>query len=159
AATLAVDVSNAKLRSPRPGGRSEHLPASGSLSLSLAEGQLRLSELNGTIAGATVGGRLLFDMKEQPITFEGDLEVSALDLSAAVGTAAGVPAPVEVSGSAVGAWRAEPFERSPHAARGRIAVKVARVSLTPNLSGSEFKGMLHVGEQQLAVQLIDGKLA
>jgi large subunit ribosomal protein L24 len=161
AAALTLDISNAQLRSPRPaapGKGAEHLPASGSLSLVLSEGKLRLGEVTGTIAGSTVGGQLTVDTQEQPISFEGDLRVSAMDVSAAIGTAAGLPA-AEDTGPAASAWRAEPFERSARGGRGRIAVKVARLSLAPNLAASEVEGVLHFNESQLALQLVDGRLA
>ena len=81
------------------------------LGLALSEGTLRLNDVKGTVAGASVDGRLAIETQQQPIRFDGDLELGLVDLTAVVGTAIGVPA--TGSGDAPDRlWRAEPFQQA-----------------------------------------------
>ena len=166
-AELNLKVTNANIRSPRPtaGGRvAELLPASVTARLALSEGMLQFSEVAGTVAGASVGGRLALGMQQQPITVDGDIELGAVDLPAAIALAIGIPAQgagaaTGASGSAPGPWPAEPFEQGLKALRGQIAVKSARVALTPKLAARDVRGVVRVGESELALEGIDGSIA
>jgi uncharacterized protein involved in outer membrane biogenesis len=166
-AELNLKVTNANIRSPRPaaGGRvAELLPASVTARLALSEGMLRFSEVAGTVAGASVGGRLALGMQQQPITVDGDIELGALDLPAAIALAIGIPAQgagaaTGASGSAPGLWPAEPFEQGLKTLRGQIAVKSARVALTPKLAARDVRAVVRFGESELALEGIDGSIA
>jgi large subunit ribosomal protein L24 len=59
----------------------------------------------------------------------------------------------------VGIWPAEPFEQGFGRLSGHIAVKSARVTLTPKLAARDVRGVLHFGEAQLALQASDGSIA
>jgi uncharacterized protein involved in outer membrane biogenesis len=160
-AALKIKFANANLKSPRPaapGGAAELLPASGTFALALEKGTLRLSDIKGTVAGATVAGRLAIETQQQPIAFDGDLELGAVDLTAAISTGIGVPT-ASPGGAPAGFWRDEPFQQIVHGARGQIVLKAARVALTPNLSARDFRGRLYIGDSQLAVQVMDGSVA
>src|SRR5262249_44753584 len=131
-ADLNLKVSNASLRSPRPAaaGRAAGPPpaavgarpglSGGAVGVGRGGGGvgvLRFSEVAGTVAGASVGGRLVLGMQQQPITVDGDIELGAVDLPAAIALAIGIPAQgagagaaTAASGSASGPWPAEPFE-------------------------------------------------
>jgi autotransporter translocation and assembly factor TamB len=120
-AALKIKFANANLRSPRPvasGGTAELLPASGTLTLALDKGALRLSDIKGTVAGATVAGRLAIETQQQPIAFDGDLELGTVDLTAAISTGVGVPTAAraalrrDLAGRAVPADRARPVVKS-----------------------------------------------
>src|SRR5215470_8568565 len=91
-AELNLKVTNANIRSPRPaaGRAGESLPASVTARLAWNEGTLRFSEVAGTVAGASVGGRLALGMQQGPITVDGDIELGSVDLPAAVALAIGV---------------------------------------------------------------------
>jgi large subunit ribosomal protein L24 len=168
-AELNLKVTNANIRSPRPaaaGRVAEPLPASVTARLALSEGMLRFSEVAGTVAGASVGGRLALGMQQQPITIDGDIDLGAVDLPAAVALAIGIPAQsvgvgaaTGASGSALGSWPAEPFEQGLTALRGQIAVKSARVALTPKLAARDVRGVVRFGESELALEGIDGSIA
>lgn len=177
-AELNLKVTNANIRSPRPaaGRASELLPASATARLAWNEGTLRFSEVVGTVAGASVGGRLALGMQQQPITVDGDIELGSLDLPAAVALAIGVPAQgtasgaaggtgtgagaaASASGTAFGPWPAEPFEQGLAALSGQIAVKSARVALTPKLAARDVRGVVRFGESELALEGIDGSIA
>jgi AsmA family/AsmA-like C-terminal region len=173
-AELNLKVTNANIRSPRQaaGRASELLPASATARLALNEGTLRFSEVVGTVAGASVGGRLALGMQQQPIMVDGDIELGSVDLPAAVALAIGVPAQGTASGAAGGAgatagasgtafgpWPAEPFEQGLAALSGQIAVKSARVALTPKLAARDVRGVVRFGESELALEGIDGSIA
>ena len=173
-AELNLKVTNANIRSPRQaaGRASELLPASATARLALNEGTLRFSEVAGTVAGASVGGRLALGMQQQPITVDGDIELGSVDLPAAVALAIGVPAQgtasgaasgagaaTSASGTALGPWPAEPFEQGLAALSGQIAVKSARVALTPKLAARDVRGVVRFGESELALEGIDGSIA
>jgi AsmA family/AsmA-like C-terminal region len=177
-AELNLKVTNANIRSPRQaaGRASELLPASATARLAWNEGTLRFSEVVGTVAGASVGGRLALGMQQQPITVDGDIELGSLDLPAAIALAIGVPAQgtasgaaggtgtgagaaASASGTAFGPWPAEPFEQGLAALSGQIAVKSARVALTPKLAARDVRGVVRFGESELALEGIDGSIA
>jgi large subunit ribosomal protein L24 len=177
-AELNLKVTNANIRSPRQaaGRASELLPASATARLAWNEGTLRFSEVVGTVAGASVGGRLALGMQQQPITVDGDIELGSVDLPAAVALAIGVPAQgtasgaaggtgtgagaaASASGTAFGPWPAEPFEQGLAALSGQIAVKSARVALTPKLAARDVRGVVRFGESELALEGIDGSIA
>jgi large subunit ribosomal protein L24 len=167
-AELTLKVANANIRSPRPaaGRAGELLPASATARLTLSEGMLRFSDVAGTVAGASVGGKLALGMQQQPISVDGDIELGSIDLPAAVALAIGIPAQgagagaaTSVSGSALGPWPAEPFEQGLAALRGQIAVKSARVALTPKLAARDVRAIVRFGESELALEGIDGSIA
>src|SRR5262245_45326008 len=165
-AELTFKVANANIRSPRPaaGRAGELLPASATARLALNEGMLRFSDVAGTVAGASVGGRLAVGVQQQPITVDGDIELGSVDLPAAVALAIGVPAQgagaaTSASGNALGPWPAEPFEQGLTALSGQIAVKSARVALTPKLAARDVRGVVRFGELELALEGIDGSIA
>ncbi|HEY1364597.1 MAG TPA: AsmA-like C-terminal region-containing protein [Xanthobacteraceae bacterium] len=156
-ANLAVKVDNAPIRSPHLGGSSDVvlLPTSGTARVALESGKLRLTEVRGMVAGTAIGGRLTLGM-QQPISVEGDLELSALDLAAVVGTAMGMPTgrPDREAG-----WPSEPFEPVPLKLSGEVRLKAARVVLSPKLAARDVTGVLRFAEGELAWQAIDGVLA
>src|SRR5262249_52877476 len=168
-AELNLKVANANIRSPRPaaaGRAAELLPASMTARLVLSEGMLHFNEMAGSVAGASVGGRLALGMQQQPITVDGDMELGAVDLPAAIAVGIGIPAQGAVaatgasaSASAFGPWPAEPFEQGLTAFSGRIAVKAARVALTPKLAARDVRGVVRFGESELALEGIAGSIA
>ena len=58
-----------------------------------------------------------------------------------------------------GFGKSEPFEQSVHGATGQVTVTATRVLLTPKLGARNFPGKLHVGETQLALQVVDANIA
>jgi large subunit ribosomal protein L24 len=165
-ADLNLKITNATVRSPRPGGRpAEPLPASVTAKLALSRATVRISELTGTVAGASVRGRLELGVQQQPITVDGDLELGALDLPAAIAAAIGMPAQgaasagTSASTNASGPWPAEPFEQALPGLSGQVAVKAARVALTPKLAAQDVRGVLRFGDSELALQGMEGRLA
>jgi large subunit ribosomal protein L24 len=135
--------------------------------LGLAEGTLRLTDVAGTVAGTSVGGKLVIGVQQAPMTLDGDIELGAVDLPVAIAVALGMPAQSASTGTNATAnanafaalWPAEPFEEAWRPLSGHVAVKSARVALTPKLAARDVRGVVHFGEAQLAVQVIDADMA
>jgi len=167
-AGLALKVTNANIRSPRPaasGRPADLLPVSMTARLAFAEGTLRFTDAAGTVAGTSVGGRLAIELQQKPIRVEGDIELGALDLPAALATGIGVPAAgsgVVVTGSSGAGtgnlWPSEPFEQSFPRLSGQVAIKSARVAVTPRLVARDLRCMLQLNDGEIAVQAIDGSI-
>src|SRR5207244_9922565 len=56
-------------------------------------------------------------------------------------------------------WPAEPFEEAWRPLSGHVAVKSSRVALTPKLAARNVRGVVHFGDAQLALQVIDAEMA
>jgi len=168
AAELNLKLTNASLHAPRPaapGRPAEPLPASLTAGLALRDGMLRLTEVTGTVAGASVRGQLALGLQQQPVSIDGDIELGALDLPVAIGAAIGMPAQGEraaasgASANASALWPAEPFEQPLPSLNGQVAVKAARVALTPKLAARDVRGTVQFGQGQLSLQDIEGGIA
>jgi large subunit ribosomal protein L24 len=165
-AALNLKVANANLRLPRPaaaGRAPEVLPTTANARLTWTDGILGFSGLTGTMAGTTIGGRLAVGLQQQPITIDGDLDAGALDLPAAIAVALGLPAQsvgtaAAASGGALGPWPSEPFEALPRLS-GQVAIKSARVKLTPKLAARDVRAVVRFGESELALQAVEGSIA
>jgi large subunit ribosomal protein L24 len=160
-AALEFKIVNAKFRSPRPSAPGRPVgavPASVSFGFALADGTVRVHDARGTVADTTIGGWLTIDTQQQPIRFDGNLELGSVNLAALIGAAIGIPqtAPSE---SPDQLWQSAPFEQGVHAATGQVTVTATHVVLTPELSARDFQGRLYVGETQLALQVIDASAA
>jgi uncharacterized protein involved in outer membrane biogenesis len=165
-ADLNLKIANAIIRPPRPGGRpAEPLPASVTARVALSQRAVQISELTGTVAGASVRGRLGLGMQQEPIAIDGDLELGTLDLPAAIAVAIGMPAQGAASATtgastnASGPWPAEPFEQALPALSGQVAVKASRLALTPKLAAQDVRGVLRFADSELALQGMEGRLA
>jgi uncharacterized protein involved in outer membrane biogenesis len=158
-ARLDLKVANANLRSPRPvaaGRPAELLPVSATARLGLSEGTVSLGDISGTVAGTNIGGRLAVGL-QQPMRIDGDIELAAIELPAALAAAIGTPAQQQANAAP---WSGEPFE--PHLATGlsgQVRIKSARVTLTPKLTARDVRGVLKLDGSELALADIDGALA
>jgi large subunit ribosomal protein L24 len=121
--------------------------------LLLAEGNVGLSDLSGTVAGADVGGHITIGIDE-PIKVGGELSLGALHLPAAVGAMIGV------ARLTPGSWPTEPFDRGLiGSAEGSIKVRIGRVSLSPQLSIADMRGVLQLGQDSFSLEEINGTFA
>jgi large subunit ribosomal protein L24 len=99
-------------------------------------------------------------MQQQPMTIDGDIELGALDLPAAIAVAIGMPAQgADASANASAPWPAEPFEPAFSGLTGQIAIKSARLAFTPKLAARDVRGVLRFGESELALQGMEGSIA
>jgi large subunit ribosomal protein L24 len=157
-ARLDLKVANANIRSPRPaaaGKPAELLPTSLTARLGLAEGTVSLTDVAGTVSGTSIGGRLAVGL-QQPMRIDGDIELGAIELPAAIAAAIGTPA--QSAGASL--WSGEPFEpRLGAGLNGQVAIKATRVALTPKLAARHLRGVLNFDGSEFALQSIDGALA
>ena len=153
-ADMEVKVVRANLRVPRSAGHAEEsIPAAVSARLALAEGNISLSDLTGTIAGTDINGRLSVGFGDS-INIGGELSLAALHLPAAIAAVIGVP---RVAG---GSWPSEPFEQGLiGSVDGSVKVRVGRVALSPQLAISNMRGVLQFGRDSFALEGIDGSIA
>jgi uncharacterized protein involved in outer membrane biogenesis len=162
-AALELRLGNANIRLLRPmagGGRAaELLPVSLTTRLALAQGTVRLADIKGIVAGAAVGGRLAVGIAS-PMTIDGELDLSALDLPHVVAVAIGAPAdPPAASIDARTLWPTEPFEQLLVPLSGQVAVKSKRVALVPKLEGRNFNGVVRFGQSQVALEVRQATVA
>jgi uncharacterized protein involved in outer membrane biogenesis len=158
-ADLNLILNNAQVRSPRPvtGGRSAELvPLSLSTRLTAAGDTIGLTDLKGTVGGAAVSGRLAIGLGK-PVTIEGEVDLDTVDLPGTIAT--GIGAPVAARGDSGTLWPGEPFEQMLGPLRGLVAVRSARVTLTPKLALHDFKSMVRFGDSRIALQSAEGSLA
>jgi large subunit ribosomal protein L24 len=155
-ATVALKISNANVRSPRPvasGRPPETFPLSLNGKLAYADSSIDLGDILGRAAGAAIGGRLKIGL--QPLTASGEIEIGEINLPVLMAAATGSPPP---GGAA--AWPAEPFERGLLGqVSGRIVVKSPHVALAPRLAVKNARGVVQLDQTGFAIKEIDGALA
>jgi uncharacterized protein involved in outer membrane biogenesis len=161
-AEFDLTINNASLRSPRPvvaGLPAEALPGSATARLAWAQNTLQIAQIRGTLAGSSVAGSLTLKIGE-PISLNGSMEMSAVDLPGAIAAVIGVPArPAPTSPGRVLAWASEPFEHFLGPLNGQIALKSARTALTPQLAVRDFQGTISFAESRVTLQMAEGVLA
>jgi large subunit ribosomal protein L24 len=132
------------------------VPAAFTARLALADGAVALTDLNGKVAGTDIKGRLKIGLTPTA-SVDGDIELGAVDLPAAIAVAIGVPA---AGARSQATWPAEPFEPGVlGSVVGKLAVRAARVTLTPKLAARDVRGVLQFDSSELALQQLDGSLA
>jgi uncharacterized protein involved in outer membrane biogenesis len=153
-ADMEVKVARLNMRVPRSAGHAaESIPAAVSTRLALAEGNISLSDLAGTIAGTDINGRLTVGFADS-INVGGELSLGALHLPAAIAAVIGVPRVVG------GSWPSEPFEQGLiGSVAGSVKVRVGRVALSPQLTVANMRGVLQFGHDSFALEGIDGSIA
>jgi hypothetical protein len=150
-ADLAVKLARVSLRSPRSG---DTIPAALSARVALAEdAAVGLNDLSGTVAGTEINGRLTVGIAN-PLSVGGELSLSTLHLPGAMAAVIGLP---KVNG---GSWPSEPFEHGLiGSVGGSVKLRVARVALSPELSIANMRSVLHLGQESVALEEIDGSIA
>lgn len=153
-ADMEMKVAHANVRSPRSTAQpDEWIPASGSARLALAEGNISLSDLAGTVAGTDINGRVTVSFAD-PVSVTGELSLGALHLPATVATVIGLPH----VGS--GSWPSEPFERGLiGAVEGSLKLRIGRVALSSQLGIANMRSVLQFGRDSFAIEEIDGSIA
>jgi large subunit ribosomal protein L24 len=150
-AGLDIKVASASLLVPRlPGREPDTLPLAMTTRLALAEGVVRLTDLNGKIANTDVGGRLRIGFG-QPLSLRGDLTFGAINMPIALASAIGVPQ------GARGAWSAEPFEGGLIGnLEGEVVLRSTVVTLPSALRARDVRALLRFEPERLSLEDIDG---
>ena len=157
-AQIALDASAAELVPMRFAmvGRAVQLPWSSlKAQFTLADGAVRLADLDGTLAGYAIKGNLGIGV-DAPMRLSGDVTLGYLDLPAAIGAAIGFPR----SGTNGGVWPADPFEAGLLGSLdGRITINAGQAALTSKLVARDLHAILDFGSSEFALEKMDGMLA
>src|SRR3974377_448282 len=91
-----------------PGAGRAALPTAGRTRVTVAGNDLSFADINATIAGSVVRGRLEYGLV-QPHRLRGEIEAEQVDGASLIATAIGMPAQSRIGGNAALAWSSEPF--------------------------------------------------
>lgn len=159
-ANLEVDASTADLG---PAFRRAGAPEGGKLPLTLKSrldyqaGNWALNDIDATLAGGSVKGRLQLTLGAAP-RFEGRLDVTSLSVPAVVGTAIGFPMQPPGNGSRTSS--SERFTPGWFGSWGsRIEFNVTRAVLTQALTAQNAHGFLQTGEGEIGLENVRAEFA
>ncbi|HLA19917.1 MAG TPA: AsmA-like C-terminal region-containing protein [Pseudolabrys sp.] len=145
----------APLRGPS-GGRAT-LPVALTTRITLAGNDVSLADINATVAGSLARGKLEYGLA-RPHRLSGEIEADQVDGAGLVGVAIGMPAPSGNSANA--SWSSEPFADGAFGDfTGRIALKVRRLDLLPQVTAREFRASLRLGNDEFAFDDMTGDIA
>jgi large subunit ribosomal protein L24 len=152
-ADLGVKIARLNLRIPTSTGPETVMPAALSARLSLAEGNIGIRDLEGTVAGADIAGHLSIAIATPP-EVAGELSLGTLDLPAAVAATVGMPRLTP------GRWPSEPFDRGlVGGVEGSLKLRIDRVSLSPLLTVADMRGILQLGHDSFSIEEMSGAIA
>ena len=154
-AKLALDVGAASLRPPRSPRTPSPIPMKLKTQLAVDRQAVSLSNIESLVAGTGVRGNLTFVPGEQTWA-EGDLDITALDIPAVLGSLTGYPVPAQ----AAAAWPSEPFAAGFFGQMaGRIKVSTGQASISPKTAVSSARAVLNLGTSDIAVEDFEGSVA
>jgi len=152
-----VKANMAPLRAPS-GGRAA-LPIALTTRVTVAGNDLSFADINATIAGSVVRGRLEYGLV-QPHRLRGEIEAEQVDGASLIATAIGMPAQSRIGGNAALAWSSEPFAAGIFGDyAGEVLLKVRRLDLLPPLSARDFRALLRLGKDEFAFADLTGDIA
>ncbi len=158
--TLNVAVASADARPLRRqvAGRVDPLPVTLSGLLALSPTAARIDVLSGKVAGASVRGSASATLGH-PMRIDGAVETDALDASAALAAAVGLPAHGGTR-SELAVWSTEPFGAWLFSDLiGSIAVKAAHATFTPALVAQNLQAVVRFGPSEFGIDDLSGTLA
>jgi large subunit ribosomal protein L24 len=162
-ATLLATIVRADIAPLRgPGTAQPALPITFASRVALAGNDLSLADINATIGGASLRGKLNATL-QRPSRIEGDLEADTIDGAALVASVTGMPT---ISGAnklpaiAAWTWSSEPFGDNVFGDyTGQIALKARRLDALPRLTAREFRVTLRLDKNALVVDDMSGEAA
>ncbi len=161
-AALRATVVRADI-SPLRGGGQTPLPATIGVRVAMTGKDLSLSDINATIGGAGVRGKLSATLR-WPSQVQGDIEADSVDGAALIAAAVGMPAqagntnmPAQAGN---GVWSSEPFANGAFGDfAGQVALKVRQFDVAPRLRAREFRATLRLGANEFALDDMTGDVA
>ena len=125
--------------------------------LSLAGDDVTLSDIRAGIGATKLSGKLALTLGETPHV-KGELEADALDATAALAAATGLP-PMNTSPRGRWVWPSEPFAPGLiGTVEGEVALKAHRVTVLPSLDARELRGKVHFGPGEIALRDVEAIL-
>jgi large subunit ribosomal protein L24 len=164
-AKLFTDTPSAALRltilradaGPLRGGARAPLPVTFAGNVALTAKDVTLSDINATVAGATLRGKLGLTLPA-PRRVHGEFETDTLDAPSLVMAAIGMPS--AANSGASWAWSSEPFAAGVLGDYGgQITLKARRAGLLPGLAARELRAAFHWGDNEIAFDDVSGDVA
>ena len=144
---------------PLRGGARAALPVTFAGNVALTAKDLTLSDIDATVAGATLRGKLALTLAA-PHRLQGDIEADGIDAASLIAAAIGMPAPAGNDSHTAWVWSSEPFAGGVFGDyAGQIALKARRVDLLPRLTAREFRATLRFGKHEFAFDDMTGAVA
>jgi large subunit ribosomal protein L24 len=152
-----VKADMAPLRGPS-GGRAA-LPVALTTRVTLAGNDMSLADINATIAGSVVRGKLEVGLA-RPYRLRGEIETDQVDGASLVGAAIGMPAPSGNNSKTSFIWSSEPFADGAFGDfTGQIALKARRFELLPQVTAREFRAALRFAKDEFTFDDMTGDVA
>jgi uncharacterized protein involved in outer membrane biogenesis len=153
-AALRATIARADM-APLRGGARAALPVTFTGNVALTEKDLTLSEIDASVAGAAVRGKLGLTL-QSPRRLQGDIDADSIDAAGLIAAAVGMPA----AGNNGAAWPSEPFTGGAFGDYdGAIALKARRAVVPSLLTAREFRATLRFGKNEIALDDISGVVA
>lgn len=144
---------------PLRGSTLAALPVTFAGNIGLSAKDLTLSDINATVAGATLRGKLALTLPA-PRRLQGEIEADSIDAAGLIAAAVGMPATAGNNSNAAWIWSSEPFAGGVFGDYGgQIALKAHRVDVLPRLTAREFRATLRFGKDEFVFEDITGAVA
>ncbi len=144
---------------PLRGGSRTALPVTFAGNVALTAKDLTLSDINATVAGATMRGKLALTLPA-PHRLQGEIDADGIDAASLIGAAIGMPAPAGNDSNTTWVWPSEPFTGGAFGDYdGQIALKARRADVLPRLTAREFRATLRFGQREFALDDMTGAVA
>ena len=157
--TVRTDITQANAAPLRGvGGSRAPLPVSFAGRLALSSKDLKLSDVNASIAGTPLRGRLAMTLG--PVhRVSGEIEADAVAAPSLIAAAIGMPAPADSHGGAW-TWSESPFGDGVFGNfDGEVSLKLRQAELLPYLTAREFRADLQLGKNELTLDDMAGVVA
>jgi uncharacterized protein involved in outer membrane biogenesis len=126
--------------------------------VSIAAGTTTFDDIEAKVAGSSIRGRLAVG-EATPRRIDGAIEVDVADVPALIARAIGLQ-PQASGKDAAWNWSDEPFGAGLFGTfTGRLAVKVARAEVMPQLAARQFNAALRLANNELSLDDIAGDVA
>ncbi len=157
-AVLRVTVAHADV-APLRGGPPVALPVTFAGNVALNAKDMTLSDINATLAGATMRGKLVLALPA-PRYLRGEIDADDIDGAGLIAAAIGMPAAAGGNVKAAWTWSSEPFAAGLFGDYGgQIALRARRADLLPWLSAREFRATLRFDKHDLTFDDMSGTVA
>ncbi len=155
----AVQVKEADLRPLRAGpGTAASLPLQLTSRVAIAGGAVTFEDIDAKLAGSAIRGRLAFG-DGSPRQIDGAIEADAADVPALMARAIGWPRRAS-DPDVVWTWSSDTFGTGLLGKfTGKVALKLARADLLPQLSVRGLSANVHLGKDELVLEDVAGELA
>lgn len=161
-AALRATVVRADLAPLRgPGAGQPALPVTFASRVALAGNDLSLADINATIGGASLRGKLSATL-QKPSRIQGDLEADTIDGAALITAVIGMPAQgaAKLPAGAVWNWSSEPFNEGMFGDyTGQVMLKARRLDALPRLTAREFRGTVRLDKNEFVFDEMSGEVA